>query len=101
MTPEQLSTAIVDVLTTLSDEGAIALPDGVPTAVTVERIVSHGGDLDEARAGKAVTLTLTTETDVTLALRYIWITAGGVDDRAHLPAGGTRLTVLPRAARAR
>ena len=37
-------------------------------------------------------------TDVTLALRYIWITAGGVDDRAHLPAGGTRLTVLPRAA---
>lgn len=40
-------------------------------------------------------------TDVALALRYIWITAGGVDDRAHLPAGGTRLTVLPRAARAR
>ncbi len=39
-------------------------------------------------------------TDVTLALRYIWITAGGVDDRVHLPAGGTRLTVLPRAARA-
>ena len=40
-------------------------------------------------------------TDVTLALRYIWITAGGVDGRAHLPAGGTRLTVLPRTARAR
>ncbi|KQW48374.1 arginine--tRNA ligase [Nocardioides sp. Root1257] len=37
MTPEQLSTAIVDVLTTLSDEGALALPDGVPTTVTVER----------------------------------------------------------------
>ena len=37
MTPDQLSTAIVDVLTTLSDEGAIALPDGVPTTVTVER----------------------------------------------------------------
>jgi hypothetical protein len=37
-------------------------------------------------------------TDVTLALRYIWITAGGIDDRAHLPAEGTRLTVLPRAA---
>ncbi|HEY0904492.1 MAG TPA: hypothetical protein VGE14_11435, partial [Marmoricola sp.] len=37
MTPEQLSTAIVDVLTTLSAEGAIALPDGVPTKVTVER----------------------------------------------------------------
>ena len=38
-------------------------------------------------------------TDVTLVLRYIWITAGGIDDRAHLPAGGTRLTVLPRTAR--
>lgn len=37
MTPEQLSTAIVDVLTTLVDEGAIALPDGVPATVTVER----------------------------------------------------------------
>ena len=37
MTPEQLSTAIVDVLTTLSDEGAITLPEGVPTTVTVER----------------------------------------------------------------
>jgi arginyl-tRNA synthetase len=37
VTPEQLSTAIVDVLTTLSAEGAITLPDGVPTTVTVER----------------------------------------------------------------
>jgi len=37
VTPEQLSTAIVDVLTTLSLEGAITLPDGVPTSVTVER----------------------------------------------------------------
>ncbi|WP_341925899.1 arginine--tRNA ligase [Nocardioides psychrotolerans] len=37
MTPEQLSTAIVDVLTTLSTTGEVALPDGVPTAVTVER----------------------------------------------------------------
>ena len=37
MTPEQLSTVIVDVLTTLSAEGAITLPDGVPTTVTVER----------------------------------------------------------------
>jgi len=37
-------------------------------------------------------------TDVTLALRYIWLTAGGIDDRANLPAGGTRLTVLPRTA---
>lgn len=38
-------------------------------------------------------------TDVTLVLRYVWITAGGVDDRTRLPAGGTRLTVLPRTAR--
>ncbi|WP_028637539.1 arginine--tRNA ligase [Nocardioides sp. URHA0032] len=37
MTPEQLSTAIADVLTTLSDEGAITLPDGALTSVTVER----------------------------------------------------------------
>ena len=37
MTPEQLSTAIVDVLTTLSSEGALTLTDGVPTSVTVER----------------------------------------------------------------
>ena len=37
MTPEQLSTAIVDVLTPSSTEGAITLPDGVPATVTVER----------------------------------------------------------------
>jgi arginyl-tRNA synthetase len=37
VTPQQLSTAIVDVLTTLSDEGAITLADGVPSSVTVER----------------------------------------------------------------
>ncbi|MCW2765943.1 MAG: arginine--tRNA ligase [Nocardioides sp.] len=37
MTPEQLSATIVDALTTLSGEGAITLPDGVPTTVTVER----------------------------------------------------------------
>ncbi len=37
MTPEQLSATIVDVLTALTDEGAITLPDGVPATVTVER----------------------------------------------------------------
>ncbi|MFY9820350.1 MAG: hypothetical protein WAM82_03155 [Thermoanaerobaculia bacterium] len=37
-------------------------------------------------------------TDVSLVLRYIWLAGGGIDDRAHLPAGGTRLTVLPRTA---
>jgi arginyl-tRNA synthetase len=44
VTPEQLSAAIVDVLTTLSDEGALTLPDGVPTTVTVERprVKEHG-----------------------------------------------------------
>jgi arginyl-tRNA synthetase len=44
VTPEQLSAAIVDVLTTLSDEGALTLSDGVPTTVTVERprVREHG-----------------------------------------------------------
>ena len=44
MTPEQLSAAIVDVLATLSDEGALTLPDGVPSAVTIERprVREHG-----------------------------------------------------------
>ncbi|GAB7004060.1 arginine--tRNA ligase [Nocardioides sp. AN3] len=37
MTPDQLSTAIVDALRALTDEGALTLPDGVPTSVTVER----------------------------------------------------------------
>jgi len=37
VTPEQLSSAIVDVLTTLVEEGALTLPDGVPATVTVER----------------------------------------------------------------
>jgi hypothetical protein len=36
-------------------------------------------------------------TDVTLALRYIWITAGGADDRTAVVNSGTRLLVLPRA----
>jgi hypothetical protein len=40
-------------------------------------------------------------TDVTLALRYIWLAAGGVDDRANLPAGGSRLMLLPRIGRSR
>ena len=37
MTPEQLSSAIVHALTTLVDEGAVTLPDGVPAEVVVER----------------------------------------------------------------
>ena len=37
MTPQQLSTAIVDVLTTLVEAGQLSLPDGVPTTVTVDR----------------------------------------------------------------
>jgi len=37
VTPQQLSAAIVDVLTALSEEGVLTLPDGVPTSVTVER----------------------------------------------------------------
>jgi hypothetical protein len=38
-------------------------------------------------------------TDVTLVLRWIWITAGGADDRSGLVNAGTRVLVLPRAAR--
>ena len=36
-------------------------------------------------------------TDVALVLRYIWLRAGGGDERSGLPAGGTRLLLLPRA----
>jgi len=37
VTPEQLSATIVDALSGLVADGAVTLPDGVPTAVTVER----------------------------------------------------------------
>lgn len=37
MTPEQLSTAVRDVLTAAVDAGDLALPDGVPAQVTIER----------------------------------------------------------------
>jgi arginyl-tRNA synthetase len=37
VTPAQLSTTIVDGLTALVEQGALALPDGVPSEVTVER----------------------------------------------------------------
>jgi arginyl-tRNA synthetase len=37
VTPAQLSTTIVDALSTLVDQGDLALPDGVPSEVTVER----------------------------------------------------------------
>ncbi len=44
MTPEQLSDAFVAALAELVAEGAITLPDGVPTAVLVERpnVKEHG-----------------------------------------------------------
>jgi arginyl-tRNA synthetase len=42
VTPEQLSAAIVDVLTRLVDGGAITLPAGVPASVTVERPRQQG-----------------------------------------------------------
>jgi arginyl-tRNA synthetase len=44
VTPEQLSGAIVGVLTALVDDGALSLPDGVPASVTVEqpRQKGHG-----------------------------------------------------------
>ena len=39
-------------------------------------------------------------TDVALTLRYIWLAAGGADERTSV-VGGQRLFVLPRAVRAR
>jgi hypothetical protein len=36
-------------------------------------------------------------TDVSAVLRYIWLRAGGGDERSNLPAGGTHLVLLPRA----
>ncbi|MET0448890.1 MAG: arginine--tRNA ligase, partial [Aeromicrobium sp.] len=44
MTPEQLSTTIVDALTALTTAGGITLPDGVPAQVLVERpkVKEHG-----------------------------------------------------------
>ena len=44
MTPEQLSSTIVDALTALTESGAITLPDGVPAQVLVERpkVKDHG-----------------------------------------------------------
>ncbi|MCD9199154.1 arginine--tRNA ligase [Aeromicrobium wangtongii] len=44
MTPEQLSTTIIDALTSLSEAGDINLPGGVPAEVTVERpkVKEHG-----------------------------------------------------------
>ena len=35
-------------------------------------------------------------TDVTQALRHIWLQAGGADDRAEIPERGTRIVVLRR-----
>ena len=37
VTPDQISTTIVDVLRALVADGSVTLPDGVPTSVTVER----------------------------------------------------------------
>jgi arginyl-tRNA synthetase len=44
VTPEQLSTTIVDALTALTTSGGISLPDGVPAEVVVERpkVKEHG-----------------------------------------------------------
>jgi arginyl-tRNA synthetase len=44
VTPDQLSATIIGALTSLSEAGAISLPDGVPTEVLVERpkVKEHG-----------------------------------------------------------
>jgi hypothetical protein len=40
-------------------------------------------------------------TDVSLVLRYIWLTSGGADDRSAVVNAGTRLLVLPRSGHSR
>jgi len=42
VTPEQLSAAILDVLATLAEQGAITLADGLPQAIAVERPRQRG-----------------------------------------------------------
>ncbi|WP_166140539.1 arginine--tRNA ligase [Nocardioides ochotonae] len=42
MTPDQLSSSIVDALRTLVESGSVSLPDGVPGSVTVERPRQQG-----------------------------------------------------------
>ncbi len=55
-------------------------------AATVERIVTYEGDIDEARAGQAVTLTLETETDVTRGDLLVAKPDGASDDTFPRPA---------------
>jgi hypothetical protein len=38
-------------------------------------------------------------TDIALVMRYVWLKAGGGDDRSDLPAGGTRILLLHRGVR--
>ena len=38
-------------------------------------------------------------TDAALVMRYVWLKAGGGDDRTGLPAGGSRILLLHRGAR--
>jgi bifunctional enzyme CysN/CysC len=56
------------------------------TAATVERIVTYEGDIDEARAGQAVTLTLETETDVTRGDLLVAQPDGASDNSFPRPA---------------
>jgi bifunctional enzyme CysN/CysC len=56
------------------------------SAAIVERIVTYEGDLDEARAGQAVTLTLETETDVTRGDLLVAQPDGSSDDSFPRPA---------------
>ena len=56
------------------------------TAATVERIVTYEGDIEEARAGQAVTLTLETETDVTRGDLLVAQPDGASDDSFPRPA---------------
>jgi hypothetical protein len=52
---------------------------------------------DRSTAFGVVSLALShAVTDVTQALRHIWLQAGGADDRSQIPERGTRIVVLPR-----
>jgi len=60
--------------------------NGTTSSATVDRIVTYNGDLDQAVAGQAVTLTLTTETDVTRGDLLVAAPEGADDEHFPRPA---------------
>ncbi len=66
--------------------GDEVLVNAAGAVATVDRIVTHGGDLDQAEAGSAITLTLTSETDVTRGDLLVGSLEGGADAQMPRPA---------------